>query len=120
MSRPITELEFRESGFVAVRISGRNTFIDATLREEGIDVRVEVTVPSFIQAPWLLPGTNRLTLMHERLAKIVAPNLSLTIAEPPMKVPVMREMMQYHTARTGDAALQWLRGKLLALARRAS
>ena len=120
MRRRITEREFLESGYVAVRISGRDTFIESALREQGIQPRIEVTAPSFIQAPWLLPGTMRLALMHERLARIVAPNLSLAIAEPPIQLPVMREMMQYHAARTGDAALRWLRGKLLALASDAS
>lgn len=120
MQRRITEREFLESGYVAVRISSRDTFIESALREQGIHRRIEVTAPSFIQAPWLLPGTKRLALMHERLARIVAPNLSLAIAEPPIKLPVMREMMQYHAARTGDAALGWLRDKLLALASGAS
>lgn len=116
----ITERAFLESGFVAVRMSGRDTFIESALRERGIHRRIEVTAPSFIQAPWLLPGTNRLALMHERLANIVAPGSSLAIAEPPIELPLMREMMQSHAARTGDAALRWLRGKLLALARGAA
>jgi DNA-binding transcriptional LysR family regulator len=116
MARPITEREFLESGHVAVRIAGRDTFIESALRERGIHRRIEVTAPSFIQAPWLLPGTDRLALMHERLARIVAPCLALAIADPPVELPVMREMMQYHAARTGDVALRWLRGNLLELA----
>jgi DNA-binding transcriptional LysR family regulator len=112
MQPPITESESRESGYVAVRIAGRETFIDATLREQGIQRRVEVTVPSFIQPS----GTNRLLLMHERLAKILALGLSLTMAEPPIVLLVKREMMQYYGARSSDAALTWLRDNLLALA----
>jgi LysR family nod box-dependent transcriptional activator len=120
MSRPITQREFLDSGHVAVRISGRHSFIENALRERGIQRRIEVTAPSFIQAPWLLPGTSRLALMHERLARIVAPTLSLALQESPIALPIMREMMQYHAARAGDAALRWLRGKLLELARGAS
>jgi LysR family transcriptional regulator, nod-box dependent transcriptional activator len=120
MQSAITKREFLDSGYVDVRISGRETFIDSALRERGIHRRIEVTAPSFIQAPWLLPGTRRLALMHERLAKIVAPGLALAIAEPPIELPLMCEMMQYHAARSGDAGLQWLRGKLHNLANRAS
>jgi LysR family nod box-dependent transcriptional activator len=120
MQAPLTKRDFLESGHVAVRISGRDTFIDSALRDQGIHRRVEVTAPSFIQAPWLLPGTRRLALMHERLATLVAPTLSLKTAEPPITLPAMREMMQYHAARSGDTALRWLRDKLLALARRVS
>jgi DNA-binding transcriptional LysR family regulator len=116
MQRPLTERVFLESGHVAVRISGRDTFIEGALQELGVQRRIEVTAPSFIQAPWLLPGTNRLALMHERLARIVAPNLSLVIADPPMDLPVMREMMQVHATREGDPAVRWLRVKLQELA----
>jgi len=120
MQRPISEADFFSSGHVAVRISGRDTFIENALRKFGDRRRIEVTAPSFIQAPWLLPGTQRLALMHERLAMLVAPHLSLSIAEPPVELPIMREMMQYHSARVNDAALAWLRGQLLAIASRAT
>jgi LysR family transcriptional regulator, nod-box dependent transcriptional activator len=118
MQRPMTQADFFASGHVAVRISGRDTFIESALREYGERRRIEITAPSFIQAPWLLPGTHRLALMHERLARLVAPRLSLSIAEAPIELPVMHEMMQYHSARSNDAALAWLREQLLAIAAR--
>lgn len=120
MQRPMTEAGFFASGHVAVRISGRDTFIEGALRKFGERRRIEVTAPSFIQAPWLLPGTHRLALMHERLARLVAPRLSLSIAEAPIELPIMREMMQYHSARSNDAALAWLRQQLLTIASRAA
>ena len=116
MQRPLTEAAFFASGHVAVRISGRDTFIESALRRFGDRRRIEVTAPSFIQAPWLLPGTRRLALMHQRLARLVAPALSLSIAEPPVELPVMREMMQYHSTRANDAGLIWLRRRMLELA----
>jgi len=118
MQRAMTQADFFACGHVAVRISGRDTFIESALRNYGEQRRIEVTAPSFIQAPWLLPGTQRLALMHERLARLVAPRLSLSIAESPVELPIMREMMQYHTARTNDAALAWLREQLVAVAAR--
>jgi DNA-binding transcriptional LysR family regulator len=120
MQRAMTQADFFASGHVAVRISGRDTFIESALRSYGEQRRIEVTAPSFIQAPWLLPGTLRLALMHERLAKLVAPRLSLSLAEAPVELPIMREMMQYHTARANDAALTWLRQQLLAVASEAT
>lgn len=120
MQRPMTEEDFFAAGHVAVRISGRDTFIESALRKYGERRRIEVTAPSFIQAPWLLPGTHRLALMHERLATLVAPRLSLSIAESPVELPVMREMMQFHTARSNDTALGWLRQQILAVAAQAA
>lgn len=113
----LTQEGFLAAGHIAVQISERDTFIESVLRKAGIERRIEVAVPSFNQAPWLLPGTMRLALMHERLARIVAPALGLAIAECPVELPVMREMTQYHPTRTNDAALQWLREQLLRLAR---
>ena len=119
LHRPMSEDEFFDAGHVAVRISDRDTFIESALREYGPRRRIEVIAPSFIQAPWLLPGTLRLALMHERLARLVAPSLSLAIGEPPIALPVMREMMQFHAARANDPALAWLRAQLQALAAQA-
>lgn len=113
---PVTIEAFAAAGHVAVRIDGRNTYIENELSRLGLERRIEVYAPSFIQAPWLLPGTRRVTLMHERLARLMAPVLGLRAVAPPFAVPVMREMMQFHSARRTDEGLSWLRGKLCQLA----
>lgn len=118
MSGPIGAKDFANARHVAVNIDGRNTFIEDALERMGMSRRVEIQAPSFIQVPYLLPGTTRIALMHERLAKLMAPILSLTIAEPPFAIPVMREMVQYHSTRAHDEGLAWLRRKLTDLARR--
>lgn len=116
MQQPLTMETYLESRHVAVQISGSDTFVESALRDIGIERKIEVRVPSFIQAPWLLPGTQRLALMHERLARLMAPRLSLALATPPMDLPVMREMMQFHATRENDPGLNWLKRKLLGLA----
>ena len=114
---PMTSEAFAAAGHVAVRIDGRNTYIENELSRQGLKRRVEVYAPSFIQAPWLLPGTDRIALMHERLARLMAPVLGLHTAAPPLEIPVMREMMQFHATRQSDEGLAWLRSRLVALAR---
>lgn len=113
----MTSEAFVAAGHVAVRIDGRNTFIENELSRLGLARRVEIYAPSFIQAPWLLPGTRRIALMHESLARLMAPVLDLRMADPPFRVPVMREMMQFHTTRQSDEGLRWLRTRLGVLAR---
>ena len=113
---PLTIEAFAAAGHVAARIDGRNTFVENELNRLGLDRRVEVYAPSFIQAPWFLPGTGRLALMHERLARLMTPLLHLRAAPPPFAIPLMREMMQFHSTRRTDAGLDWLRSKLRALA----
>lgn len=70
---------------------------------------IEILAPSFTVVPWLLIGTQRLTVMHERLARLFARKLPLAIQALPVEIPPMREMMQYHSTRTGDMGLAWLR-----------
>ncbi|MGI4878799.1 MAG: LysR family transcriptional regulator [Janthinobacterium lividum] len=116
LAGPLTLEQFVAAGHVAVQIVGRNTFIENVLAQQGIVRRIEVVAPSFIQVPWLLPGTMRIALMHGRLARLMAPELSLKVVPCPFEVPRMREVMQYHSTRARDEGLLWLRAKLRAMA----
>lgn len=116
LHRPIALRDFYDSGHVVVSVSRDGTFIDNFLRGAGEQRRIEVICAAFAQVPYMLPGTTRLALMHERLARELAPQLGLAIQEPPVALPVMREMMQFHSARAADRGLAWLRERLIALA----
>jgi LysR family transcriptional regulator, nod-box dependent transcriptional activator len=117
LAAPLTPQAFAAAGHVAVRIDGRNTFIENALDKLGLERRIEVHAPSFAQVPWLLVGTRRVALMHERLARLMAASLSLKVLKLPIVLPAMREMAQFHSARETDAGLTWLRAKLRDLAR---
>ena len=49
-----------------------------------------------------------------------AHGLGLKVIEPPIALPVMREVLQYHSSRRNDAGLSWLRAALTTLAQAAS
>ena len=117
LSSPISLDQYLSSGHVAVRISGLDAFIEVNLKRNLPERRIEVWAQSFIQVPWLLRGTNRLSVMHERLAKVVAPSLDLAYVAPPFDAPIMREMMQFHVTSAHDAGLSWLRSRLLDFAK---
>lgn len=112
MRFPLTQEMFLRCGHVAVRISDRESRIDADLTKLLPERRVEMSAQSFIQVPWLLRGTNRLALMQERLAAKMAPMFDLVFSEPPFQLPPMREMMQCHMARADDEGLQWLQNRI--------
>jgi LysR family transcriptional regulator, nod-box dependent transcriptional activator len=120
LGETMTADQFALAGHVAVMIGGRNTFIENALDGLGLTRRIEVRAPSFIQVPWMLPGTRRIALMHERLARLMGPGLGLKVIEPPIALPVMREVLQYHSSRRNDAGLSWLRAALTTLAQAAS
>ncbi len=112
LAKPMTRETFLEAGHIAVRIADQDTFIERELFKLLPERQVEVFAQSFIQVPWLLRGTDRLSVMHERLAKVVTPVLGLTTVDPPLALPRMREMMQHHVARSQDAGLSWLRRRI--------
>lgn len=113
LRQPLTLEGFSKAGHVAVRIDGRATFIERECDRLGLARRVEVYAPSFVQAPWLLPRTTRIALMHERLARLAAPLLGLRTVETPFELPLMCEMMQFHRTRRSDESLAWLRSRLV-------
>jgi DNA-binding transcriptional LysR family regulator len=119
MQRPLDVETYFASGHVATSVSRDGTFIDNYLRGQGEQRRVDVVCAAFSQVPWILPGTTRLALMHERLARELAPQLGLVIQEPPFPLPVMREMMQFHSARKMDRGLSWLCERLKRVAEQA-
>lgn len=109
---PITEEAYLESGQVAVRVFDRHTFIENILETKFPDRKIEVIAQSFVQAPWLVRGSMRLSVMYRRLANATAPILGLRIAEAPFELPVMKQVMQYHSTRAQDAGLIWLKDRL--------
>ena len=111
----MTEAAFLEAGHVAVALGRDRTasFADQQLALTGRRRRVEVMAASFTAVPWLLRNTNRLALMHRRLALAIAEFLPIQLASVPFNLPIMKQMLQHHSARSRDAGLTWLRQELL-------
>lgn len=114
MAAPISEDAFYDAGHVAVEIGrlARVSFAELHLRARGRERRVEVIASSFSLVPELLVGNDRLAIMHERLARTLSTRLPIVWCPMPFKIPVMREMIQFHRTRGDDAGLRWLIGEL--------
>ncbi|HEU0067002.1 MAG TPA: LysR family transcriptional regulator [Sphingomonas sp.] len=108
------EAAFLAAGHIQVAIGHQRTsvFSDRQIEMLGKHRRVEVVASSFAVVPWLVIGTQRLTVMHKRLATAMAGHYPIALAPLPFPIPVMREMVQYHSARVADPGLSWLRQRL--------
>jgi DNA-binding transcriptional LysR family regulator len=106
--------DFARLGQLAVHVGSNRvpSFADRQLRRMGQERHIEITCGCFTMLPWLICGTHRIAVLHERLARQLAAQFPLVLAELPFAFPVMREMIQFHTARTGDEGLRWLREEL--------
>jgi LysR family nod box-dependent transcriptional activator len=110
----LDEAQFLAAGHVAVAIGSRSNavFADRHLALMGKHRRIEVSASSFTTVPWLLVGTQRLAVMHARLALAAARIFPMASAPLPFAFPVMQELVQFHQTRAADEGLGWLRGQL--------
>lgn len=118
LNKKLTKDAFLSAGHIDVSLgsTGGHTFTGTRMEKLGYQRRVEIYAPHFSAIPWLLQGTNRLAVLQERLARKFAKVLPLKIAPLPFEFPKMRMMAQYHTAKTSDQGLKWLRQCLKASA----
>ncbi len=114
LSRPLDEAAFFGASHVAVRVGTgpRRSVAEDQLQQRGRERQVEMVASSFVQVPELLIGTPRITVMHERLARVLAARLPLALQPMPFEFPVMREVIQYNRGRISDASLGWLIARL--------
>ena len=97
-----------EHVMVAIGEERLPSFGDAYLDRIGIQRRVAMTTPNFAMLPWLLQETDWLTLMQGRLAHLMQRNFAIKIVPPPVPIPPLVEMAQYHVTRSNDPGLRWL------------
>ncbi len=116
----ISEADVFERGHVVVAIGAGRTlsFADRQVELLGRPRRVEVTVAAFTMAPLFLVGSQRLALMHERLAATMARQFPIAYAPLPFPFPPLRQMIHHHQSRANDDGVRWLLGELRSQAAR--
>jgi LysR family transcriptional regulator, nod-box dependent transcriptional activator len=110
----LTMEEYSRFGHVVARF-GRAQHVSADeqfLLQMGVARRVEVVVMSFNMIPQMVINTDRIATIHSRLAHLFAETLPLRIVEPPLNIPNLVEVMNWHKVREYDRGLSWLRKEL--------
>jgi len=109
--RKLSRRDFAEAAHVVMQAAGGTQSLETLyFRQRGITRRVEVTTFSFSTIPLLVVNTDRIATAHGRLARQFENIVPIKIVELPIRLPQMREAMQWHTYRSQDAGLSWLRG----------
>jgi LysR family nod box-dependent transcriptional activator len=111
---------FFAHGHVAVELGQdrARAYSESQMAKHSKQRRVEIVVPAFTMVAPMLIGTNRMALMHERLALAQARVLPLAIRPNPFDFAKLEEWMQFHESRTRDAGLLWLKAIILEVAER--
>jgi len=80
--------------------------------------RAAVIAPNFSSVPHLIVGTERVATMHLRHARLCARSFPLKLLPCPVKIPKVRQVMQWHSRKDADRGVAWLVKMLLLEARR--
>jgi len=113
----VTLEQLRTLRFAAYTRDPATSLLEAQLEALRITRRIVISTRSFVSAPFLLRGTPVVALVHERLARLLAEPAELRIVEPPVPLAPFHEALHWNPRHTQDPAHQWLRRRLLQLAR---
>ncbi|HEY1777463.1 MAG TPA: LysR family transcriptional regulator [Solirubrobacteraceae bacterium] len=89
---------------------------DRELARLGVERRIEVSVESFLLAPFLLQGTDLVTLVPSRAQTFLRRTGDIRILKAPIELPVLVEMLWWHPRANTDPAHAWLRERIALIA----
>jgi DNA-binding transcriptional LysR family regulator len=105
---------FLDARHVAVVIRGQNEdLIDIWLRPKGIERRIALVVPGYIEALHVAARTDLVAFVPRRLIAALSGPLSLLPVEPPIDPGIDKQFMFYPTRAQVDAGSIWLRNLVL-------
>ena len=111
----LTEKEFLSAGHVVMQPpNGGESFAQRICDELGLPIRVEVSSYSFSSLSLLVRRSSRIALVQQSLAQSMLGLGGARIMEPPVAMPALEQSMQWHSYRTRDPALTWIREQLRA------
>ena len=82
------------------------------MQQLGIDPHIDVVTPSFLVAPFLIEGTNRITLVHGKLGVRLALDPRFRVLRCPFDVLPLRESFWWNAVHDRDPEHVWLRSVL--------
>lgn len=71
-----------------------------------------LTTTSYVAAPFLLRGTQMVTLVYERLGKALEEAAGIRLLEPPVPMPTITETLYWHPRHGDDQGHLWLRSRI--------
>lgn len=109
---------FLDARHVGVVIRGANEdLIDTWLRSKGIERRIALVVPGYLEALHVAARTDLVAFVPRRLISALSKQLSLTSVTPPLDPGIDEQFMFYPTRAQMDPGSVWLRGVLLGIGR---
>jgi LysR family transcriptional regulator, nod-box dependent transcriptional activator len=112
-AEPLTAERYLSAGHLVVLPGqGQASLEEWFFRRLGVARRIEMTTFSFTASAYLLRGTERIATIHRRLADQAAKSEPIVIRDVPLAMPKMEQTIQWHSLRSTDPGLHWLRNLL--------
>jgi DNA-binding transcriptional LysR family regulator len=109
---------FLAARHVAVVIRGQNQdLIDVWLRPKGIERRIALVVPGYIEALHVAARTDLVAFVPRRLIAALEKQLSLQVVTPPFDPGIDEQYLFYPTRAQMDPGSIWLRNLMLGIGR---
>ena len=103
---------------VGVVIRGANEdLIDTWLRAKGIERRIALVVPGYLEALHVAARTDLVAFVPRRLISALSRQLSLAAIAPPLDPGIDEQFMFYPTRAQMDPGSIWLRTIMLGIGR---
>lgn len=110
----ISQADFLAAGHIVMQPpNGGESFAQRAFDQAGIKIRVEATTYFFSSLPLLVRGSRRVALVQRSLADVLLNVGGIRVVEPPFAFPTLCQSLQWHSYRTRDPALAWIREQLL-------
>ena len=105
---------FLNARHVAVVIRGQNEdLIDGWLRSKGLERRIALVVPGYIEALHVAARTDLVAFVPQRLIRALSKQLSLVSVTPPLDPGIDEQFVFYPTRAQFDPGSIWLRKLML-------
>ena len=109
---------FLRARHVAVIIRGQNEdLIDGWLRSKGIERRIALVVPGYLEALHVAARTDLVAFVPRRLISTLSKQLSLATIAPPLDPGIDEQFMFHPTRAQMDPGSIWLRQVMLGIGR---
>ena len=92
------------------------SIVDKYFEQSRLPRRIEFTVESFLLAPFLLEGTDLVTVVPERAVPHLRRTADIRLLEPPVPLPAITEMLWWHPRHTATPAHAWIRARIAEIA----
>jgi DNA-binding transcriptional LysR family regulator len=89
-----------------------STALAHALRVRDLDLRVQLTLSSYLAAPYIAARTDLCATVPRSVARAIAPSLPLAVLPLPLTVREISIAVYWHQRHQGDAAHRWLRERI--------